>query len=210
MQTRRLSRAVRRRRHRLDRSARHARRPGAAALPLGLRHAAMPVEAPRRVSSGRATARSAWSRCRKSGCSRSCSRWSRRSSICCSPGSSSGTYIDYLQHRRAIQPRQSDRDGDLLLRSSSWSISARRLLAFAWRAARTWRLLWWLPLQRFGYRQIMYYVVVKSVMAALRGPFVGWGKLTRKATVRAACAPTRPAGIAEAHAAAEESPDGRD
>ena len=28
--------------------------------------------------------------------------------------------------------------------------------------ARTGGLLWWLPLQRFGYRQIMYYVVVRS------------------------------------------------
>ena len=32
----------------------------------------------------------------------------------------------------------------------------------------------------------MYYVVVKSVMTAIRGPLVGWGKLTRKATVKAA------------------------
>jgi len=36
-----------------------------------------------------------------------------------------------------------------------------------------WRLLWWLPLQRFGYRQIMYYVVLRSLWTALRGPFVG-------------------------------------
>ncbi len=48
-----------------------------------------------------------------------------------------------------------------------------------------WRLLWWLPLQRFGYRQIMYYVVLRSVWTALRGPFVGWGKLERHGTVRA-------------------------
>ena len=46
-------------------------------------------------------------------------------------------------------------------------------------------LLWWLPLQRFGYRQIMYYVVVRSLWTALRGPFVGWGKLERHGTVRA-------------------------
>lgn len=48
-----------------------------------------------------------------------------------------------------------------------------------------WRLLLWLPLQRFGYRQIMYYVVVRSLWTALRGPFVGWGKLERHGTVRA-------------------------
>jgi len=44
-------------------------------------------------------------------------------------------------------------------------------------------LLWWLVLQRFGYRQIMYYVVAKSVLKALQGRLVGWGKLERKATV---------------------------
>jgi peptidoglycan-N-acetylglucosamine deacetylase len=44
-------------------------------------------------------------------------------------------------------------------------------------------LLWWLMLQRFGYRQIMYYVVAKSVVKALQGRLVGWSKLERKATV---------------------------
>ena len=47
----------------------------------------------------------------------------------------------------------------------------------------SWSLLWWLPLQRFGYRQIMYYVVVRSLFTAVRGPSVGWGKLERKGTV---------------------------
>jgi hypothetical protein len=42
-----------------------------------------------------------------------------------------------------------------------------------------------LPLQRFGYRQIMYYVVLRSLWTALRGPFVGWGKLERHGTVKA-------------------------
>ena len=40
-------------------------------------------------------------------------------------------------------------------------------------------------LQRFGYRQIMYYVVLRSIFAALRGPSVGWGKLERAGTVKA-------------------------
>jgi cellulose synthase/poly-beta-1,6-N-acetylglucosamine synthase-like glycosyltransferase len=48
-----------------------------------------------------------------------------------------------------------------------------------------WSLLWWLMLQRFGYRQLMYYVVIRSIFAALRGPFVGWGKLERAGTVNA-------------------------
>jgi cellulose synthase/poly-beta-1,6-N-acetylglucosamine synthase-like glycosyltransferase/peptidoglycan/xylan/chitin deacetylase (PgdA/CDA1 family)/spore germination protein YaaH len=48
-----------------------------------------------------------------------------------------------------------------------------------------WRLLWWLFLQRFCYRQVMYYVMIKSVAVAARGSTVGWGKLERKATVEA-------------------------
>ncbi|MEI9886277.1 MAG: glycosyltransferase [Rhizomicrobium sp.] len=47
-----------------------------------------------------------------------------------------------------------------------------------------WRLLWWLPLQRFGYRQLMYYVVVRSISAAIRGAMVGWGTLERTGTVK--------------------------
>lgn len=46
-----------------------------------------------------------------------------------------------------------------------------------------WKLLWWLMLQRFGYRQIMYYVVVRSITTALKGVLVGWGKLERSGTV---------------------------
>jgi cellulose synthase/poly-beta-1,6-N-acetylglucosamine synthase-like glycosyltransferase len=46
-------------------------------------------------------------------------------------------------------------------------------------------LLGWLLLQRFVYRQMMYYVVVKSVIAAIHGQAVGWGKLDRKGTVTA-------------------------
>ena len=47
-----------------------------------------------------------------------------------------------------------------------------------------WGLLWWLMLQRFGYRQLMYYVVVRSISTALRGVFVSWGKLERAGTVQ--------------------------
>ncbi len=45
-----------------------------------------------------------------------------------------------------------------------------------------WKDLIWLPIQRFGYRQLMYYVVLKSVVSAIRGYRVGWGKLERRAT----------------------------
>jgi cellulose synthase/poly-beta-1,6-N-acetylglucosamine synthase-like glycosyltransferase/spore germination protein YaaH/peptidoglycan/xylan/chitin deacetylase (PgdA/CDA1 family) len=45
-----------------------------------------------------------------------------------------------------------------------------------------WGDLVWMPIQRFGYRQLMYYVVVKSIDAALHGARVGWGKLERRAS----------------------------
>lgn len=56
-------------------------------------------------------------------------------------------------------------------------------VAFAIERKEDWRLLLWLPLQRFGYRQVMYYVVVKSVLKAMTGPRVGWGKLARTGSV---------------------------
>ena len=61
-----------------------------------------------------------------------------------------------------------------------WSAAC---FAFALERKERWRLLWWLFLQRFCYRQVMYYVMVKSVTTAVRGAVVGWGKLERKATV---------------------------
>ncbi len=48
-----------------------------------------------------------------------------------------------------------------------------------------WSDLPWLPLQRFGYRQLMYSVVVRAVITAVRGPQVGWGKLERRGTASA-------------------------
>ena len=57
------------------------------------------------------------------------------------------------------------------------------ILAFSLERDEEWRLLLWLPLQRFLYRQLMYFVAVKSVVVAVKGRTVGWGKLERKATV---------------------------
>ncbi|MBK8750473.1 MAG: glycosyltransferase [Candidatus Competibacteraceae bacterium] len=57
-------------------------------------------------------------------------------------------------------------------------------LAFALeRNENKWLLigLFW---QRFFYRQLMYYVAIKSTLASLRGVLVGWGTLERKATVK--------------------------
>ena len=63
-----------------------------------------------------------------------------------------------------------------------WSAAC---FAFLLERKERWRLLWWLFLQRFCYRQVMYYVMVKSVATAVNGAVVGWGKLERKATVEA-------------------------
>jgi hypothetical protein len=40
--------------------------------------------------------------------------------------------------------------------------------------------------QRLVYRQIMYGVVLRAVAAAIRGPWVGWGKQQRSGRVAAA------------------------
>ena len=59
-------------------------------------------------------------------------------------------------------------------------------IAMAFERKENWGLLWWLVVQRFGYRQLMNYVVAKSVVSALMGRLVGWGKAERKATVMVA------------------------
>jgi hypothetical protein len=55
--------------------------------------------------------------------------------------------------------------------------------AFLLEKREQWSLLWWLFFQRFCYRQLMYYVMARSVLTAIKGVVVGWGKLERKATV---------------------------
>ncbi len=57
------------------------------------------------------------------------------------------------------------------------------VLAFVMEPDEDKQLTWLIFLQRFAYRQVMYWVVVRSFAAALRGRVVGWGKLDRKATV---------------------------
>lgn len=59
------------------------------------------------------------------------------------------------------------------------------VIAFLLEPKENKRLLVWLFWQRFFYRQLMYYVAIKSTLASLRGVAVGWQKLERKATVKA-------------------------
>jgi cellulose synthase/poly-beta-1,6-N-acetylglucosamine synthase-like glycosyltransferase/peptidoglycan/xylan/chitin deacetylase (PgdA/CDA1 family)/spore germination protein YaaH len=56
-------------------------------------------------------------------------------------------------------------------------------VGFAFERRENRNLLAWLPVQRFGYRQVMYSVMVKSVKTAFKGATVGWNKVERKATV---------------------------
>jgi cellulose synthase/poly-beta-1,6-N-acetylglucosamine synthase-like glycosyltransferase/spore germination protein YaaH/peptidoglycan/xylan/chitin deacetylase (PgdA/CDA1 family) len=79
--------------------------------------------------------------------------------------------------------------GDLRLVALFWLLFAAidlvaGLIAFALERREQWRLIAWLIPQRFGYRQIMYYVVIKAVVQALRGPRVGWSSIKRSGKVQ--------------------------
>jgi peptidoglycan-N-acetylglucosamine deacetylase len=57
------------------------------------------------------------------------------------------------------------------------------VLAFLLERKEDWKLLLWLFWQRLLYRQVMYYIALKSVFAALRGRDIPWVRVERKATV---------------------------
>jgi hypothetical protein len=91
------------------------------------------------------------------------------------------TGIDYLQHRGQFDPSN-------LYLTTIYFFAFMALdtvtvaIAFAMEKQEEWSLLPLLALQRFGYRQLLYYVVIKSVFSAAAGGRVGWGKLERKGT----------------------------
>ncbi|OOG56314.1 glycosyltransferase [Rhodanobacter sp. C03] len=92
------------------------------------------------------------------------------------------TGLDYLQHRGQFNDENLIKM--LIFYAAFMAVDlGAAALAFAMEKKEKWSLMWWLVLQRFGYRQLMYYVVVRSVWTAIRGPSVGWGKQERKATV---------------------------
>ncbi len=57
------------------------------------------------------------------------------------------------------------------------------VLAFVLERRENARLLVLLFWQRFFYRQLMYYVAIRAILASVRGSAVGWNKVERKATV---------------------------
>ena len=80
--------------------------------------------------------------------------------------------------------------GDVFTMLTFWLVftaidALSAIIAFALERRERWRLLWLLVPQRVGYRQVMYYVVLKAIVQAIRGPSVGWGKLERSGRVAA-------------------------
>ncbi len=65
------------------------------------------------------------------------------------------------------------------------------IVAFALERRENWKLLWLLLPQRVVYRQLTYYVVLKALAQAVRGPEVGWGKLTRTGMGRDPAVPVK-------------------
>jgi cellulose synthase/poly-beta-1,6-N-acetylglucosamine synthase-like glycosyltransferase len=94
--------------------------------------------------------------------------------------------IGYLEHQQEYAHTPTNLNEVLFYYSLFLAVDwIGAFLAFLMEKAEQKKLLWWLLIQRFGYRQVMYWVMVKSVFTALRGAIVGWGKLERKATVQA-------------------------
>jgi cellulose synthase/poly-beta-1,6-N-acetylglucosamine synthase-like glycosyltransferase len=58
------------------------------------------------------------------------------------------------------------------------------LIAFVLEKRENKKLLAWLVPMRFVYRQTMYYVVIKAIIQALRGPRVGWASIARTGKAR--------------------------
>src|SRR4051812_31961429 len=61
-------------------------------------------------------------------------------------------------------------------------LAAAAAMAFD-RGRAEWRLVPLLILQRFSYRQLLYWAAVRTLLAAIKGSFVGWGKLIRTGSV---------------------------
>ncbi|MBU6374329.1 MAG: glycosyltransferase [Alphaproteobacteria bacterium] len=68
-------------------------------------------------------------------------------------------------------------------------------LSFAFDTGEDWRLLPLVIVQRFCYRQLLYFTAVRALLAAARGGVMEWGKLARMARLKAAAMPTP--GLAE-------------
>jgi peptidoglycan-N-acetylglucosamine deacetylase len=66
------------------------------------------------------------------------------------------------------------------------------LLAFSLEPNEQKTLLWYLPVQRVCYRQVMYVIMIQAVLACLRGDAQGWNKLKRVGSVTGDAVPGLP------------------
>ncbi len=53
------------------------------------------------------------------------------------------------------------------------------------KGSHNWRLIPLIPVQRFSYRQLLYVTAIRALLSAIKGTFVGWGKLLRTGNVAA-------------------------
>ena len=160
--------STRRTRARLDRGAGDAPRPVAAALPLVLRHDAGDVEAPRRVLAAAASR-----------------RFGRRG-------------LPYLVLFQVLLPLLAPVVDVFALYGCSSSTRGRcsgsgcvfRACSSRWAGTPSGSTasrcgpLWALPLQQFVYRQLMYLVVIQSVITAIAGIRLRWHPSRAGATSR--------------------------
>ncbi|CAN5364852.1 glycosyltransferase [soil metagenome] len=97
-----------------------------------------------------------------------------------------GAAIGYFEHQQEYAHTPTNLNEVLFYYSLFLAVDwFGAFVAFLMEKSEQKSLLGWLLIQRFGYRQVMYWVMVKSVYTAIRGAVVGWGKLERKATVEA-------------------------
>lgn len=97
-----------------------------------------------------------------------------------------GALIGYLEHQQEYASTPTNLNQVLFYYALFLAVDwFGAFAAFLMEKGEQKKLLGWLVIQRFGYRQVMYWVMVKSVFTAIRGAVVGWGKLERKATVTA-------------------------
>lgn len=97
-----------------------------------------------------------------------------------------GVVIGHLEHQQEYAQSPSNLNQVLFYYALFLAVDwAGAFVAFMMERGEQKKLLGWLLIQRFGYRQVMYWVMFRSVITAIRGAVVGWGKLERKATVSA-------------------------
>ena len=95
------------------------------------------------------------------------------------------TAVDYLEHRQEFSPHNLIVTGQLILVFLAID-TAVVALTLAGEKSESWTLLRSILAQRFVFRQVLYFVLLKAIVAALAGRVVGWGSIERRATVEMA------------------------